>query len=342
MFQFQHSEALYGLLGLIPIVLLFLLFLWGRKRAFAKLGDENLVSRLMPDKPQNKHYWKILLLCLAFTALVVGIANPQLGSKMEKVKRSGVDVIIAIDVSKSMLAQDIKPDRLERTLQTVSKFIDELGNDRVGLIVFAGNAYLQMPLTIDHAAAKLFLKSVNTNIVPTQGTAIGEAISLSVEAFKSDEQKYKTLVIISDGEDHESDAMEAAEAAAELGVIVHTIGVGSPKGAPIPIKKNGQNVDFKRDKEGSIVLTKLGENMLQKVAVQGGGRYIRLTSTRDVIDVLQEEINGMEKKDFEETEVTDYESYFQYLLALALFFLVFEFFISERKNRWFSEQGLFK
>ena len=342
MVKFENIEYLYALLALVPIALAFIVFMLWRKRAIKNLGDSNLVLRLMPTKARYKHQIKFIIIILAWTSLAIGLANPQIGTKYEKVKRQGIDLMIALDVSKSMLAEDIKPNRLERAKLLISKLVDELQNDRVGLIVFAGNAYLQVPLTVDYAATKLFLNTINTEMVPTQGTAIGDAIRLSLQAFETGEQKYKSLVIITDGENHEGDAQIAVGEAVEQGVVVHTVGVGSPKGSPIPLYKNNVQIDFKRDRAGNVVLSKLDETMLQQVAVKGDGKYFRLSPGNDELEQLMNEIGTMEKKEIEERVFTDYEDQFQYFIAIALFLLTLEFFISERKSSWLSNWRLFQ
>jgi Ca-activated chloride channel homolog len=339
MTKFENIQYLYALLGLIPLTLLFVWYHFWRKRAYQKLGELNLIEQLAPERSKRKHIIKFVLLFIAFVFLIIGIANPQIGTKYEKVKRSGVDVMIALDVSKSMLAEDIKPNRLERSKQFISRLIDKLQNDRIGLIVFAGNAYLQMPITIDYSAAKLFLRNINTDMVPTQGTAITEAIQLSVKSFNQDEKKHKVLIIISDGEDHQGDAVAAAEEASKEGIVVHALCVGSPKGAPIPSYRNGVQADYKRDESGNIVLSKLNETALQQIAVKGDGKYFRLASGTQEIDAVIAEISAMEKKDFEERVFTDYENQFQYFLAVALLFITLEFFLSEKKTLWLRNIG---
>ncbi|MEX0812585.1 MAG: VWA domain-containing protein [Chitinophagales bacterium] len=313
-----------------------------RKRALKNFSAFQAAEQLMPEKSKFRHYFKFILLVLAFSSLILAWANPQIGTKQEKVKRKGVDVIIALDVSKSMLAEDIKPSRIEQAKQFVSRLIDELKMDRIGLIIFAGNAYLQMPITTDHAAAKLFLKSINTNLVPTQGTAIGDAIRLGIESFEGDEKKFKSIVIISDGENHEGEAIEATEEASEQGIIIHTVGVGSQKGAPIPVYRNNVQTDYLRDKSGNIVLSKLDENMLRQIAVKGDGEYLNLKSGSETLNALTSAIAAMEKREFEENVFTDYEDQFQYFLAFALFLLIVEILIAERKSKWSRKLNLFK
>lgn len=339
MMRFEHIEHLYWLAALLPLALLYTLYVIWRRRSIAKLGELSLLTKQMPLRSDRKHVVKFILMGLAYALLVVGFANPQVGKSFEKVKRSGIDVIVAVDVSKSMLAEDVKPNRMVRARQFVSNMVDQLQNDRIGLIVFAGNAYLQMPLTSDKAAAKLFLKGMDTDMVPTQGTAIADAIKLAKRSFDAEETQHKALVIITDGENHEGDTYAALDEAAELGIVVHTIGIGDPKGAPIPVNINGRS-DFKRDKGNNIVLSKLNEEMLQKLAVKGNGKYFHLSTGRDELDGLLNALNTMEKKDFDEKVVTDYEDQFQYFIALALFLVTLEFLISERKSLWLRQWSL--
>lgn len=339
MMRFEYIEHLYWLAALLPMALLYALYVVWRRRAMIKLGDPDLLAKQMPLRSNRKHVVKFVLIALAYASLVVAYANPQIGKSFEKVKRSGIDVIVAVDVSKSMLAEDVKPNRMVRARQFVSNLVEQLQNDRIGLIVFAGNAYLQMPLTSDKAAAKLFLKGMDTDMVPTQGTAIADAIKLAQRSFNVEEKQHKALVIITDGENHEGDTYPALEEAAELGIVVHTIGIGDPKGAPIPISVNGRS-DFKRDNANNIVLSKLNEEMLQKLAVMGNGKYFHLSTGRDELDGLLSALNTMEKKDFDEKVVTDYEDQFQYFIALALFLLTLEFLISERKSLWLRQWSL--
>lgn len=341
MTRFEYIQHLYWLAALLPLTLAFVWYVIWKSRAIKRLGELQLLDRLMPLRSKRKHIVKFVLVLLAFTSLIIAYANPQIGKTFEKVKRSGIDVIIAVDVSRSMLAEDIKPNRMARARQFVSRIIDELQNDRVGLIVFAGNAYLQMPLTSDKAAAKLFLKTMDTEMVPTQGTAIADAINLARKSFELEEKQFKSLIIITDGENHEGEAIEAAEQAADLGIVINTVGVGDPKGAPIPVNKRGGS-DFKRDRAGNIVLSKLNETMLQQVAVKGNGDYFRLNAGVEELNALVEKLNTMEKKDFDEKVVTDYEDQYQYFILLAIILLTLEFLISDRKSLWLRNWSLFR
>jgi len=340
MFRFGHIEYLY-LLIIIPVLTLLFMILFGmRKKALKRFGNLQVIEQLMPALSLARPVIKFMLILLALTSLIFGIARPQFGSKLREIKREGVEIIIALDVSNSMMAEDIKPNRLERAKQAIAKMVDRLVNDKIGLIVFAGDAYIQIPITTDYVSAKLFLNTISTDIVPKQGTAIGSAIELGMKSFTQQEETSKALIIITDGENHEDDAMEVARTAVEKGVRVHTIGIGLPKGAPIPVYNGGQK-NYLRDNSGETVISKLDEDMLRKIAVAGEGVYIRSTDTRVGLDKLFDEINKMEKQEMEAKVYSDYDERFQYVFAIALFFLLLEFFILERKNKWLSKIKLF-
>lgn len=343
MIKFEHPAALWALLIWLPLALAYGWFMISRKRSLRKMGDPRLLDRLAPDKPSTKHQLKFILTSLAVAFLVIALANPQIGRKREKVKRQGVDLMIAIDISRSMLAEDIRPNRLARTKQFVSQLIDELGGDRVGLILFAGNAYLQVPLTSDYVALKSLLKTVSTELAPSQGTAIGEAINMATQSFEEGQTEYKSMLIISDGEDHEGDALEAAREAAENGMVILTMGVGTPEGSPIPVYRNGKRTsDRKRDKNGSIVLSKLNETMLQQVAAAADGHYARLGQGRQEVGEVIRFLAGMEQKEFDERVVTDFQDQFQWFLGLAILLMAIEYFVTEKRNRVFSDWSIFK
>lgn len=296
----------------------------------------------MPDVSTGKPVFKFILFCLAFIFLILGLANPQIGSKLEEVKREGVDIIIALDVSNSMLAEDLSPNRLERAKRAIEQLVDKLHNDRIGIIVFGGQAYTQLPITTDYAAAKLFLSTTSTDLIPTQGTAIGAAISLAMESFDFKNNSGKTIVIITDGEDHEGDVMEEIKSATEKQVVIHTIGMGSSQGAPIPIYKQGRQLGFKKDKEGNSVVTKLNEEMLAQIASTGNGIYVRASNAESGLNIILDKINKMQKAEFGTKIYTDYEDRFQYFIAISLFFLLVEFMVSERKSKWISGIKLFE
>ena len=337
MIRFAHTEYLWAL-ALLPA--LFVIFFWARRlrrRAIERFGNPELLKQLIPAGGRRKTVVKFLFLVAAFAFLVLGIANPQIGSKLEEVKREGVDLFIALDVSTSMKAEDIKPNRLEAAKREISLLLDKLQNDRIGLIVFAGDSYLQLPLTTDYGSARLFLSTIDVDVVPVPGTAIGSAIRLAMKSFVQGEKKHRGLIIITDGENHEDDAAAAAKDAAAEGIVIHTIGMGLPEGAPIPIYQNNVQVGFQKDNEGNAVITKLDEAALQQIAEAGGGKFVRASSQQNELETLFKEIQGMEKKEFGTKVFTEYEDRFQYFLAVAILFMVGEFFISERKNLWLAK-----
>ncbi len=338
MFRFAHPDTLY-LLVIIP--LLIALFVWGRakrKKQLRTFGEEMLMDQLMPNVSAKRPVWKFYLTLLGISAMIFVVAGPQFGSKLQTTTKKGVELIIALDVSNSMLAEDIMPNRLERAKQAISQMVDRLGNDKIGLIVFAGDAYTQLPITTDYASAKMFLSTINTGIVPTQGTAIGKAINLGIRSFGPQEDVSRAIIVITDGENHEDDAIKAAQAAQEKGIVVYTIGMGSAKGAPIPA---GGNNNFRKDREGNIVITKLDEKMLHEIAIAGGGKSIRANNTKVGLNELLNEINKMEKSEIEAKVYSEYDDQFQWLAWLALAVLVLEIFILERKNRYLKNVKLF-
>lgn len=342
MIRFAHGEYLYGLLLLPLLAILFVWALRSRRKALETFGNPALLERLMPASSGRKRAGKFVLLFVAVSFLVLGLANPQIGTKMEEVKREGVDIMIALDVSNSMKAEDIKPNRLENAKQEISRLLDKLQNDRIGLIVFAGESYLQLPLTTDYSAARLILSAVDVDIVPVPGTAIGSAIRLAMKSFASGERKYKVIVLITDGENHEDDAIAAAKEAHGEGAAIHAIGMGSPGGAPIPVYQNNTQVGFKKDVDGNTVITKLDEQALTQIAEAGGGKFIRATNEANELDAVFKEIESMEKKEFGAKVFTEYEDRFQYFLGAALVLLVAEFCLSERRSRLFSRWKIFR
>ncbi len=341
MFRFANIEYLY-LLILIPVlVFVFMIVFNGRKKALKRFGETDVIGALMPDISFSRPVLKSVLVLLALATLVFGISRPQFGSKLREIKREGVEIIIALDVSNSMMAEDIKPNRLERAKQAIARLVDRLVNDKIGLIVFAGDAYTQIPITTDYVSAKLFLNTISTDIVPRQGTAIGSAIELGMKSFTQQEETSKALIIITDGENHEDDALEMARQAAEKGITIHTIGIGLPQGAPIPVYSGGQK-SYRQDRQGQTVISKLNETMLRDIAGAGEGIYIRSTDTRVGLDKLFDEINKMEKQEMESKIYSDYDERFQYVFGLGLFIMLLEFLVLERRNRWLSKINLFE
>lgn len=340
MIRFEDISYLYALAAMPVFFLLFYWMILQRKKRMQKMGDYHLIKQMMPQQPVQKLWVKFLVYNLVYSLIVIGLANPQIGSKLQNVERKGVDLMIALDVSNSMLAQDIKPNRLQKAKRAISKLVDNLQGDRIGIVVFAGRAYMQLPITSDYSAAKLFINTIDTDVVPTQGTSIGQAIDLSLEAFQDNEHE-KAIVVITDGEDHDDDPVAAAERAAEQGVYIYTIGIGMPEGAPIPIFSNGKQVGFKKDINGKTVVTKLDEITLQKVAAAGKGIYTRANNTTAGLKDVFKRINKMEKQKYETKVFSDYEDRFQYFLGLALLILFLDIFLSDKKSKWSGKVNIF-
>ncbi len=333
MIRFENPAFFYALILIPAMIILFWMMMHWRKKALHSFGDWNVIGKLMPDKTNGRFVLKFILIALAYTFAVLAAVNPQIGSKIEKVQRKGIDVVVALDVSNSMLAEDIKPSRLEASKLAISRLIERLQGDRIGIIVFAGKAYTQLPITTDYSAARMFLSTINTDIVPTQGTAIGEAISMAETAFKTDDDHNKAIIVITDGENHEDDAVNVAKAAAEKGIHIYTIGMGLADGGPIPVyNSQGKQSGFKKDRQGNTVITRLNEKMLADIAEAGNGVYVRANNTRAGVNMIFDEINKLEKSEIEARMFSDYEDRFQIFLVIALVLLVFEVLILERKT----------
>lgn len=335
MFRFANISFLY-LLALIPVfTVLLVLFLVWRKKALNRFGEFHLIHRLIPEFSTGRLIFKFVLLMIALAFLVLALADPQTGSKMEKYQRKGIDVMIALDVSNSMLAEDIRPSRLERAKQSISKLIDRLDGDRIGIIVFAGKAYNQLPITTDYGAAKMFLSAINTNIVPVQGTAIADAIDMATGAFGQSTHN-KAIIVISDGEDHQGDVLEKTEVAAKKGIVFYTVGMGMPEGGPIPIYNGDTRTGYKKDRDGSTIITRLDESLLQRIASVGKGMYVRANNSEEGWRKVFDDLNKIEKSELESRQFSDYEDRFQYFIGFCLLFLIFELFVFDKKNQWFS------
>lgn len=329
MLSFQHIEYLIVLAAIPLLLILYFFVLNWKKRTIKKIGDENLVIEMIKNYAPQKFALKFVLILFAFMLGTFALANLRSPKGVEQVSRNGIDVMIAIDVSKSMLAQDIKPNRLERAKQALGKLIDRLSNDRIGIVVFAGRAYLQMPLTGDHGAAKMYLASASTDIVPTQGTVIADALKMCYTSFNSKEKKYKAVVLISDGEDHDEGTLKIAGQMADDGIVIHTIGIGSPQGSTIIDELTNQ---VKQDVNGNTVITKLNEETLKKIAEKGNGTYQLFTNTDDLVTSLGKELGSMDQRSVTEDSLINYKYYFPYFLLFALLLLVIELLISERKR----------
>jgi len=339
--RFEHPDLLYWLILIPVLVIIYILVRLRQDKIFKRFAEVRMRDYLVPQRSRRRDLFKFVVFLMMIACLVLGLANLQSGSKMEEVKREGIDLYIAVDVSNSMNAQDIVPSRLDRSKQAINKLISELQGDRVGVIVFADKAFVQLPITTDYAAAKMFLSSVNTNSVASQGTAIGEAINLAVNSFADDERS-KAIVVISDGEDHENEAaMDAAREAAKKGIKIYTIGMGLPDGAPIPEYRNGRMIGYKKDKNGGTIVTRLNEDMLSRIADAGGGLYVRASNSNVGLEKVYDDISKMDKTEIETQVFTDYEDQFQWFVGMAIILLLVEIFLSSGKKKWESKLNIF-
>ncbi len=328
-FHFEHIEYLLGLIALPLLVLLFWYLLQWKKNIAKKIGDPKLVKQLTKSYSPFQFKLKFVVILLALVSVILAAANLQKPGKGDNVSRKGVDIMMVLDVSKSMLADDYKPNRLERAKQFISRLMDQLPDDRVGLVLFAGRAYMQMPLTTDHAAARLFLQSAGPNSVPTQGTVIGQALRMANSGFNTQEEKFKSIVLISDGEDHDIEAATVAKTIAENGAVINTIGIGSPQGTVLIDPETGAS---KKDAEGNAVITKLNESILQQLAQISHGVYVKMEDVDDAVKKVTDQLNTIDQKSIQDVSSLNYRTFFQWFVGLAMLFLIGEFFIPERKK----------
>jgi Ca-activated chloride channel family protein len=339
MFRFAQSEYLLLLLIIPLLIIIYALWVMRKRRLLARIGNVNLMSQLMPDVSRKKGWLKITLTCLTIFCIVVALARPQIGSKVKKEQTGkGSEVMLLLDVSNSMLAQDFKPNRLDRAKLAISHLVDRLKNDRIGLVVFAGDAFIQLPITSDYVSAKIFLKSISTSIVPVQGTNMAKAINMAVGSFTENNKKSRSIILISDGEDHEEGALAAAKEAASQGVKIHTIGIGSVKGVPI-ILPNGS---YLKDKNGDMVITRLNEEILKTIAQTANGIYYAATNADLGLTRIIDNIHNMEKQELTKVAYDEYREWFMYFIFLSLVFIVIEMLILESKNRWFNSIDIFR
>lgn len=344
MIQFAHKEILWFLTAMIMLLVGYSLYWRHRRRSLERMGDPELMEVLMPDASVSAHHWKFFLLFLGTTLLIVAASGPRVGSKLEEIELKGREIIIALDVSNSMLAEDIKPSRLERSRQMINRMVDRMSNDKIGLIVFAGDAYTQIPITDDYPSVKLFLAGAGPDMVSKQGTAIGAAINLATRSFSSYGKENagdrlrpnQAIVVITDGENHEDDAVGEATAAAESGIRVYTVGLGDPNGVPIPMSPGSSST--RRDRDGQVVVSKLNDKLLKEIATAGNGAYI----AGDRINSLVDELEKLEKRDINTRVFSDFAERFQYFAGFALLFLFLEFMIRSRKNPILKRYNLFK
>ena len=336
-FRFAHSDHLYALIGVGVCIVVYVLYRIIEKRKLKLLADNDLLSVIVPDYSAFRKSLKFILFTLSAVFFIIAWAQPQYGVKKQNVKKKGVEIAIALDVSNSMLAEDIKPNRIEKAKFSIQRIINKLEQNKISIITFAGEAYIQLPMTTDVGASKLFLQNISTNSIEKQGTAIGAAISKCMRSFSGNDKVAKTIIVISDGENHEDDAVGMAQQAREKGIIIHTVGMGTTNGVPIPIKSQYGQRNFLMDRNGSPVTTKLNEQMLQEIAAAGGGVY-----SREDFSPILKALDDLEKSDFEAQEFNVYNERFQVFLILGLVCLILDFCILDRKNKWLKHIDVFK
>jgi Ca-activated chloride channel family protein len=341
MYELEEKWYLYFLIVIPAMALLFLYVQFWKRKKQREFGDLDLIKKLSPEKSVFKPVLKVILVLLGLLFLIIGLVNPKIGTKMETVKREGIDIIFAVDVSKSMLAEDVAPNRLEKSKQLVSQIINNLGNDRIGIIAYSGSAFPVLPITTDYGVAKMFLQSMNPGMISAQGTSIDQAINLAVTFVDKKDKTNKLLIIITDGEDHSDSAQDAAEEAKKVGLKIVTIGVGTEKGSAIPLKRNGIVESFQRNLEGEVVITKRNSDVLKTIAKSANGGYIDGNSTKAVIDYVKNALDNIQKTEFESTEMADFKSQFQWFLGFGFFLLFLDVFLLERKTKWVKKMNLF-
>ena len=340
MFRFADIEMLWWLLTIPVFVVAYVLITRHKRRQLSEFGDPELMAQLMPDASKSRPIVKFALLMGALSLLIIAAARPQYGQQEKTVKRQGIEVMVALDISNSMLAEDVAPNRLDRAKQMLSKMIDNMVDDKVGLVVFAGEAFTQLPITCDYVSAKMFLNTISPKLIPTQGTAIGAALQTAIRSFGSQESDAgRAIILITDGENHEDDAIAAAKQAQELGIQVFVIGIGKPEGSPIPV--SGTN-DYIKDRSGQVVVSRLNEEMCQEIAQAGKGAYVRCDNTNTAMRALQQELDRIATTDLETTVYADYNEQYQSFVLIALLILVIDFFILMRQNHRLSRMDLFK
>ncbi len=341
MYEIENPYYFYLLLTLPVLgIAYFTLWIWKRRKR-KEFGETRMLNRMAPEQSTSKPVLKLVFWMLILASLSVALVNPLVGTRLETVKREGIDIVFAIDVSKSMLATDIRPNRLLKARQIISRTLDELVSDRIGIIIYAGRAYPQLPITTDYSAARMFLNGISTDLVPSQGTAIAEAIELANKYFDDEDQKNRVLVLLTDGEDHEDGYVKAAEEAKARGIRIITVGIGTSRGAPVPDIRNGRNVGYKKDRNGEVVISSLSPDVLKNIALTTNGKYINGAITKNTVEEILSAVDELEKKEFEAQLYADYEDQFQWFLGLALIILILDSLVLSRKTQWFKRLGLF-
>jgi Ca-activated chloride channel family protein len=339
--ELDEKKYLYLLFILPLVVLLFLFNLYWKRKKQREFGDLDAIKSLSPERSTFKPTFKLVIILLALAGLILGLVNPKIGTKMETVKREGIDIVFAMDISKSMLAEDVAPSRLEKSKQIVSQIINQLVSDRIGIVAYAGSAFPVLPITTDYSVAKMFLQSMNTEMVSSQGTSLGEAIKLSATYFDDKSKTSKLLILISDGEDHSEGAQAAAEEANRQGMRIITVGLGTEKGGTIPLKKNGIVQSYQRDNNDQVVVTKLNRASLEAIAKATKGGYVNGNNTKEVLEYIKTNLDKIQKTEFESTQMADFQSQFQWFLGISFVLLFLDFFLLEGKTNWVRRLNLF-
>ncbi|MCF6351127.1 MAG: VWA domain-containing protein [Flavobacteriaceae bacterium] len=340
MYQLEEKTYFIYFIAIAVLILTFVIVLFWKKRKQKNFATKKLLDKLSPERSTFKPVLKILVVALGLSFLIIALVNPKMGTKLETLNREGVDVVFALDVSKSMLAEDIAPSRLAKSKQIIAKIIDNLGSDRIGIIIYAGNAYPLLPITTDQAAAKMFLQNANPNMVYSQGTAINEALRLAKTYYDNDEQTNRFLILISDGEDHTEENVTITNELTKEGIKIYTIGVGTIKGGPIPMKV-GNSIGYKKDRKGETVITKMHDDILKQIAKEGNGKYLYGNDMTKTVDFVAKLLNNAEKKAFETKKFTDYKDQFQWFIGLGILFLILDLFLFNKKTKWIEKLNLF-
>lgn len=340
MYELDDKKYLYLLIAIPVLAAFFLYNLYWKRKKQKEFGDLEMVRRLSPEKSTFKSALKFSIFLLALACLALGLVNPKIGTRTETVKREGIDIVFAVDVSKSMLCEDVAPNRLEKTKQVISQLINQMAGDRIGIVAYAGSAFPVLPITTDYASAKMFLQGMDTDIVSSQGTALDEAVKLSMTYFDDDKQTSKLIILVSDGEDHGEGAEDAAEEAKKQGIKIITIGIGTEKGGPIPLKENGRVISFKRDRNNEVVVTRRNAESLKLIAKNSKG-YVDGNSTKEVLEYVKKALDNIERTEFETEQFTDFNSQFQWFIGIAFALLVIDVFLLEKKTKWISRMNLF-
>jgi len=338
MFRFAEPEYLFLLLVIPVLTLIFVFYRIQKQRNIKKFGDPELLKDLMPNVSVVRPTVKFVIQMVALALLVIVLARPQFGTKTEEVKRQGIEVMIALDISNSMMAQDVLPNRLEKSKRILSQLIDNMNNDKIGLVVFAGDAFTQLPITVDYVSAKMFLNSISPKLIARQGTAIGSAIDLAIKSFPAKSNASKAIILITDGENHEDNAVEAARLARDKDIVVHVIGMGRPEGAPIPIDGT---MSFWKDRQDNVVVSKLNEEMCNEIARAGRGVYVRADNTNTALRTIARELDQLTKTDISSTSFSSFNEQFQSFAIIALILLLMDIFMLERINKRFSRLKIF-